>query len=481
MKTFKYMLIAVVALMAATACSDSNNNGGVSDPTMTFCAVNDPTTTVSQLTFTKWNSFQMVDIQSNIDWQVSCDADWVTLSNHSGVGMTNKTLHLKVTVEENTTEQNRTANLTLTGGGLTAKLTILQNSNYVDPLGWVSATDAGNAMKVGLNLYNSLEAFGDWFDWKDADGNDNIDAFQTCWGNPLVTADWFNAVKANGFNAVRIPVTWFPHMDENDQVSEKWMNRVEEVVNFALDAGLYVIINVHHDTGDGGWIAADLSNIDEISERYVTLWTQIATRFEQYGDHLMFESYNEILDKNNAWANVEGDAFIAVNQLAQTFVNTIRGLGGNNGHRNLIVNTYAAQCSSDVLGTFEIPTDQITDHLMVQIHNYDPADFCRMTKELKDDEELPLWTEDYQNELAAELDVLIDYYDTYHVPIIIGEFAANDKLAEEERAKYAEFMVTYCRQNANISLFYWNNIIDRTTFQPSYPLVMQALLKAKDY
>ena len=337
MKTFKYMLIAVVALMAATACSDSNNNGGVSDPTMTFCAVNDPTTTVSQLTFTKWNSFQMVDIQSNIDWQVSCDADWVTLSNHSGVGMTNKTLHLKVTVEENTTEQERTANLTLTGGGLTAKLTILQNSNYVDPLGWISAEDAGNAMKIGLNLYNSLDAFGDWFDWTD----DNIETFQTCWGNPLVTADWFNAVKANGFNAVRIPVTWFPHMDENDQVSEKWMNRVEEVVNFALDAGLYVIINVHHDTGagDGAWLAADLSNIDEISERYVTLWTQIATRFEQYGDHLMFESYNEILDKNNNWVNAKGDAFIAVNQLAQTFVNTIRSLGENNQHRNLIVNT----------------------------------------------------------------------------------------------------------------------------------------------
>ena len=476
------MLLAVGAILALAACSDNDNSSAnVSNPKVQFCAVGDTTTAVSQLTFTKWSSFQMVDIQSNIDWQVTCDADWVTLSNHSGVPMTGKTLHLKVTVTENPTEQNRTANITLTGNGLTAKLTVVQNATYVDPLGWISATDAGNAMKIGLNLYNTMDAFGAWFDWKDADGNDNIDAFQTCWGNPLVTADWFNAVKANGFNAVRIPVTWFPHMDENDQVSEKWMNRVEEVVNFALDAGLYVIINVHHDTGDGGWLAADLSKIDEISERYVTLWTQIATRFEQYGDHLMFESYNEILDKNNAWANVEGDAFKAVNQLAQTFVNTIRGLGGNNGHRNLIVNTYAAQCSSDVLEKFEIPTDQIPEHLMVQVHNYDPDNFCREITKLKDDEEPPVWTEDFQNELAAELDVLIDYYDTYHVPIIIGEFAADEKVAEEERAKYAEFMVTYCRQNANISLFYWENIIDRYTFQPSYPTLMNALLKAKDY
>lgn len=477
MKTLKYMLIAACAIMALAACSD-DDSVSVSNPKVQFCAVNDTTTAVSQLTFTKWSSFQMIDIQSNIDWQLSCDADWVTLSNHSGVPTSgaSKTLHLKVTVPENMTGQQRTATITLTGGGQMAQLAVVQNSIYVDPLGWISAEDAGNAMKIGLNLYNTMEAYGTWFDWTD----DPIETFQTCWGNPLVTADWFNAVKANGFNAVRIPVTWFPHTDENFQVTEKWMNRVEEVVKYGLDAGLYVILNVHHDTG-GEWLAADLSNIDEISAKYVNLWTQIATRFEKYDDHLMFESYNEILDENKQWVNAEGDAFIAVNQLAQTFVNTIRSLGENNQHRNLIVNTYAANGSHDMLDPFVIPTDRIPEHLMVQVHNYDPADFCRMTKELKDDEELPVWTEDYQNELAAELDILIDYYNTNHVPIIIGEFAANDKIAEEERAKYAEFMVTYCRQKANISLFYWNEIISRTTFQPTYPTLMNALLKAKEY
>ena len=470
------MLIAACAILALAACSDDNGTS-VSNPSLQFCAVNDQGTAVNQLTFTKWSSFQMIDIITNTPWELSCDADWVTLSNHSGVATNSKAVHLKVTVGENATGHERTAHITLSGSGQSSTLVIVQNSDYVDPLGWITAEDASNAMKIGLNLYNTMEAYGDWFDWT----GDPIETFQTCWNNPLVTADWFNAVKANGFNAVRIPVTWFPHTDENFQVTEKWMNRVEEVVKYGLDAGLYVILNVHHDTGDGGWLAADLSNIDEISEKYVNLWTQIATRFEQYDDHLLFESYNEILDKNNNWANVEGDAYIAVNKLAQTFVNTIRGLGGNNGHRNLIVNTYAAQCSSDVLEKFEIPTDQITDHLMVQVHNYHPDDFCREITKLKDDEEPPVWTEDFQNELAAELDVLIDYYDTYHVPIIIGEFAADEKVAEEERAKYAEFMVTYCRQNANISLFYWENIIDRTTFQPTYPTLMNALLKAKEY
>ena len=117
MKSLKNILLAVVATLALAACSD-DDIVNVSNPKVQFCAVNDTTVAVSQLTFTKWSSFQMVDIQSNIDWQVSCDADWITLSNHSGLGMTNKTLHLKVTVAENPTEQNRTAYITLTGNGL---------------------------------------------------------------------------------------------------------------------------------------------------------------------------------------------------------------------------------------------------------------------------------------------------------------------------------------------------------------------------
>ena len=474
MKIFKYLMIAVAALLTATACSD-NDIADVVNPKAQFCVVNDTTTAVNQLTFLNWEGFQMVDVQANTDWQLSCNADWITLSNHSGVPMTNKTLHLKVSVTENTTGADRSADIILTAGGKTAKITVVQNALYVDPSGWISADEASKEMKIGLNLYNTLEAYGTWFDWT----GDPIETFQTCWGNPLVTADWFDAVKANGFNAVRIPVTWFPHTDENFQVTEKWMNRVEEVVKYGLDAGLYVIINVHHDTG-GEWLSADLSNIDEISAKYVNLWTQIATRFEKYGDHLMFESYNEILDENKSWVNAKGDAYIAVNQLAQTFVNTIRENGGNNKYRNLIVNTYCASGSHEMLDPFVIPTDETPVHLMVEVHNYSPAAFAKMTVDW-DDNDIPVWTDEFEKTLAEELDILIDYSNTNHIPIIIGEFAANDKIAEEERAKYGEFMVTYCRKNANISLFYWNEIISRSTFTPTYALLMNALLKAKEY
>ena len=122
MKIFKYLMIAVAALLTATACSD-NDIADVVNPKAQFCVVNDTTTAVNQLTFLNWEGFQMVDVQANTDWQLSCNADWITLSNHSGVPMTNKTLHLKVSVTENTTGADRSADIILTAGGKTAKIT----------------------------------------------------------------------------------------------------------------------------------------------------------------------------------------------------------------------------------------------------------------------------------------------------------------------------------------------------------------------
>ena len=473
MKTIRYYIL-LFAAMIAMACSSDNDT--VDNPSVMFCEVNGHVA-VSQLTFTNWQGFQMVDINANTDWEVSCEVDWVTLSNRSGCPTVKENLHLKVSVEENTSGTDRSTDIILTGGGVTSRLSLTQSAQPVDNCGWPSAQEAGNAMKVGLNLYNSLDAWGTWFDWND------IDAFQTCWGNPLVTADWFRAVKSLGFNAVRIPVTWFPHMDENNHVSEAWMSRVEEVVNYALGAGLYCILNVHHDTGsdEQAWLRADWSGIDPIQEKFVTLWQQIASRFESKGERLMFESYNEMLDEKNTWTEPSSeDGFRATNALAQAFVNTIRASGGNNLHRNLIVNTYSAGGTSKTLGNFVIPTDQVPNHLMVEVHNYSPSGFTNILG-IADGISLPTWTSDFEKSLAGELDILINYVNTNHVPMIIGEFGASEKIADEELGKYAEYMVTYCRQRANISLFYWPCVVDRYTFSTNYPCLTNGLLKANDY
>lgn len=471
MKIFKYMLYAVAALLAAAACNKEEIEP-VSNPQVRFCAVDDTVSVVSELAFDSWSGFQMVDVHTNTDWKLECNADWITLSNHSGTATNGKTLHLKVTVAENKTGQARRASITLSGSGKTAKLAVVQDGPYVDTSGWITAQDAGNAMKVGLNLYNSLDAVGDWFEY-------NIDDMQTCWGNPLVTADWFNAVSAYGFNAVRIPITWYPHLDDNNQVNPEWMDRVEEVVNFALDADLYCIINVHHDTGNDGWLCADLANLETISAKYTDLWTQIATRFKDYGERLMFESYNEILDADNSWVNPDPNAYTAVNSLAQAFVDTVRGIEGNE-YRNLVVNTYCASGASDMLDPFVIPDDKIPGHLMVEVHNYSPGSFTNIISEELDNSTIT-WTSDHEKELAAELDILIEYSNNNHIPLIVGEFGANEGIADVEKGKYAEYMVTYCRQRANISLFYWSNVVDRYTFTTNFPNLMNCLLKANEY
>jgi len=148
-----------------------------------------------------------------------------------------------------------------------------------------------------------------------------------------------------GFKTIRVPVTWYPHLDKENRVDLEWMARVEEVVNYVLDEGMYCVLNVHHDAGDQKtcWLRADLERFDEINARFVSLWQQIANRFNKYGEHLVFEGWGEILDKYGAWVCPEdSNAFEAMNRLAQSFVNTVRATGGNNAQRNLMICTYSA-------------------------------------------------------------------------------------------------------------------------------------------
>lgn len=179
-------------------------------------------------------------------------------------------------------------------------------------------------------------------------------------------------LKEAGFNAIRVPVTWYPHMglktNPNSLVWDKkanplgtrvdadWMQRVREIVDYVASQGMYCILNVHHDTGafDVAWVIADRESYSENKARYESLWTQIAEEFRDYDHLLLFESYNEILDPYGSWGypssrceggydrDVAASAYEAVNSYAQSFVNAVRATGGNNRTRNLIINNYVA-------------------------------------------------------------------------------------------------------------------------------------------
>ncbi|MDE6270233.1 MAG: cellulase family glycosylhydrolase, partial [Muribaculaceae bacterium] len=413
-----------------SSCSDDKHSK-LENPYAMFCEVNSEENTLSELTFGGYQTYQMIDIRTNVNWKLSQTPEWLTISNHSGKPTTHEPLHLKVAVEENATGSARTPDLLLTGDqAQKSTLRISQEALVLDD--WQTALEVCDAMKVGLNLYNTLDAVGTWFD------QDDVHAFETCWGQPVADQEWFTAVKAAGFNAVRIPVTWYPHMTEDWVVKEPWMNRVEEVVNYALNAGLYAIINVHH---DGEWLAADYPDLGNMLPKYTSLWRQIAERFNKYGDHLLFAAYNEIADRSGKWDTPASyDGYLALNIIAQEFVNTVRSTGGNNEHRNLVIPTYCANGAQERLDNLKLPDDKYAKHLLVEVHNYSPVSFTHLL-DSGDDAQPAVWTSAGEAQLKKELDVLANYTKETNVPILIGECGVLGDVNEDvENGKFAEVL-----------------------------------------
>ena len=315
-------------------------------------------------------------------------------------------------------------------------------------------------MGVGWNLGNTLESL-----WAgDTDGRD-WKKWETGWGQAVTRPELMIMMRDAGFGAIRVPVSWGVHMDASDKVYDEWMNRVNEVVDYVLDAGLYCIINIHHDTGadeELAWLVASPAGYSAARERYESLWKQIAERFRDYDQRLLFESYNEMLDDGRSWcfasmslgydAEVAAGAYKAINDYAQSFVDVVRATGGNNSVRNLVVNTYGA-CNGagdwnphllDPLRNMKMPSDKVNDHIIFQVHSYPMID------------DLPAM----EKEVGKMLDDLETYLVPLGGPVIIGEwgtFSENPTL--ENYCYYARWFVAECKRRG-IGTFHWMNISD---------------------
>lgn len=333
-------------------------------------------------------------------------------------------------------------------------------------------------MKIGWNLGNSLDSTGSWID-KSSPKN-----FETAWGNPVVTKELIHAVKGSGFNAVRVPVTYVEKMDENGKVDERWLARVKEVADYVLAEDMYCIINVHHDTGAGdeAWLRANSGMYKNgMSEKYSYLWKQIAEYFKDYDEKLLFESFNEILDKNSNWGGSNKDSYDTVNKLDQLFVDTVRKTGGNNRYRNIIVNTYGASSADSQVSGFKLPKDTVKNHLIAEVHIYDPSKFCNGEKskwETSDERELDIIFKRLNDKIIT----------VQNVPMIIGEFGTQDKFGTDEyakeRAKYASYFVKTAKQYG-ITCFWWDDggsmkIFDRTEEKAYCKPVIEALISAAE-
>jgi len=338
------------------------------------------------------------------------------------------------------------------------------------------------SVKIGWNLGNTFESWGTWI------GNNQPYArYETAWANPETTYAMIQAVADAGFDTVRIPVTWYQHVDKNGVIEEQWLDRVQQVVDWCLDADMKVIINMHHDASEDGWLHADPAHEDEYIARYCDMWTQIAVRFGDYDDSVVFESINEILDAQNHWNNALSEAYPVVNHLNQAFVDTIRATGGNNAERVLIVNPYAASPDEAVLAAYELPTDTAENCLIVSVHVYTPYSYAGTIGTGNHDDN---WTTaGGKAALNGVLNRLYNHFTSKGIPVLIGEFAAGAKHNEADRAEWAAYLVEHARLEG-IPCIWWDNggivpakaddylemgLLDRRTVTWLYPAIVKAI------
>ena len=320
-----------------------------------------------------------------------------------------------------------------------------------------SAGEATQNIIAGWNLGNSLDSYS-----RSISSSSGTSAYETAWGNPVTTQAMIDSVKAQGFNAVRIPVTWSQHIDSSGNVNTKWMNRVKTVVNYCYNSGLYVILNVHHDTGVKGgdkvsWIFADSTTYNNTKTKFAGLWRNIANEFKDYGERLLFEGYNEMMDTNSNWNEPSNSSsYKPLNDYAQLFVDTVRATGGNNAQRNLIVNNYVASIYASTLNNFKVPTDSATGHLICEVHCYDPWAFTGDSKTVT-------WTSvhnDFRSSDKTEIDTIMkrlkSFSDSKGIPVIIGEFGAMYKSNDSAIASYASYFVDAAGKRG-IKCFIWDN------------------------
>ncbi len=357
-----------------------------------------------------------------------------------------------------------------------------------------TAQEAVTNMGVGWNLGNTLDATK----WGQTQGWNwpSVTAHENEWGQPTTKPELLKMMKEAGFGAIRVPVTWFQEMDSNGKVKAEWMKRVHEVVDYVINNGMYCILNVHHDTGEGEdhWLYANTTCYNNVKDTYQYLWQQIAAEFKDYDQKLLFESYNEMLDKYGSWnyamSNRTGgydeteakDAYNAINQFAQLFVNTVRSSGGNNDKRNLVVNTYGACCGGkwgtnelpmEPLKQMKLPTDMTTGHLIFQVHSY-PGLKSNNLSSIKT--QVTTMMSDLKTVLAAK-----------GAPVIIGEWGTlnddSDVNYANNKTNYLDFckhFVTEAKKN-DIATFYWMGLTDGVfRSQPlfSQPDLAETIVKA---
>ena len=291
-------------------------------------------------------------------------------------------------------------------------------------------------MGIGINLGNTFESSGDWIrQWGDGTPN----SYETAWGSPTITQAMIQGYADEGFGALRVPVAWSNMMADDGRytVNADYMKRVHQVIDWALDTGMYVIVNQHW---DGGWMGNLPNNHDNVMRKYTVIWSQICEEFADYGDKLIFESQNEDLGWNDIWNQwtKQGDkarAYGYVNEVNQAFVDLVRASGGNNAKRHLLISGYYTAIDLTCDPLFQMPDDP-TGRCAVSVHYYSPSTFAILEEDADWGKSAYTWGSDAEYaQLRKEIDMLVPAFTEKGIPVIIGEFGCPTRNKEPESVR----------------------------------------------
>lgn len=313
----------------------------------------------------------------------------------------------------------------------------------------VSSIEFVRMMGNGINLGNTMEAYGH------AQGTGMAtSAYETLWSQPVTTEDMIKGMKEAGFDTLRIPVAWTNMMNYEDgdyTIATEYLDRVEEIVQWAVDADMYVIINDHW---DGGWWGMFGSSTEETVEAawemYESIWTQICERFKDYSNQVIFESANEELGSGLNETTVANDSgslstdeqYELTNEINQKFVDIVRASGGNNENRFLLIAGFNTNIAQTLDERFVMPTDTAEDKLLLSVHYYDPWSFCS-----EDQETQPSWGTKSEYEYMQEtLETLTQYTDA-GIGVVLGEYGAmplKDGTYKNDMNEYHQALLDLC-------------------------------------
>lgn len=302
-------------------------------------------------------------------------------------------------------------------------------------------------MGIGINLGNTFESCGDWItQWND----NTVESYETAWGSPVITQKMIQGYANEGFGVLRVPVAWSNMMGDNYTINADYLARVRQIVDWALDCDMYVILNIHYDSG---WWTGFSTNKDECMTKYTRIWTQLSDAFADYNDYLMFESLNE----EGGWNDISMDeSYALLNEINQTFVDIVRSSGGNNPYRHLLIAGYCTDIDKTCDTRFQMPADP-QNRCAVSVHYYTPPQFAILEEDASWGKVRTTWgTASDITQLNTYMNKMKTNFVDKGIPVIIGEYGCPTKNKEAESVRLYLSSVCEAAYNRDMCPVLWD-------------------------